>query len=143
MQNDKNFYMCNSVPMRNPQIEQILAVLQLMMDAIGVDTRSELATRAGLAHTTLTRISADNPNPKSLPSWKTWIALSKTTGVPVTFLGDQIVAGGQSPGKGYTQQDPIEIKIRNFLRLLGPEEKQFLLAIIDTLADRIISTKRN
>lgn len=143
MQTAQKLKMCNSGPMRNPQVEQILAVLQIMMDAIGVDTRSELANRAKLVHTTLTRIDADNPKPAWMPSTKTWMKLSKATGVSVTIIGDKIVAGGQLPSQSYIPQDPIEIKVRNFLRLLGPEEKKLLIIMIDTMADKIVSTKRS
>ena len=141
--NAENLYTCKYAPMRNAQIEQILNVLQIMMDAIGVGTRSELATRAGLSHTTLTRLDAENLKPAWLPSAKTWIALSKATGVPVTFLGDKIVGGGQHPGQSYLPQDPIEIKVRNLLRLLGPEEKMFLVSVLDAVAEKMVYTKRN
>lgn len=137
-QNDNSLYMCNSEYMRNEQTEQILDVLQKMMEAIGVDTKSELAIRAGLAHTTLTRIDANNPKPKSLPSWKTWIALSKATGVPVTFLGDKIISGSQQPSQSYVPQDPLEIKFRNFIRLLGPNERKLVISVLDTLADKMV-----
>jgi hypothetical protein len=125
----------NPLPARDPiQVKQIVAIIEEMMDAIGAETRTELATRAGIgAHTTLTRI--DHPDAKHLLSARTWLKLSEATGVPVTFLGNQVIGGGHGPSQSYALKDPIDIRIMNFLNLLRPEGKLRVVKLLEILAE--------
>lgn len=75
------------------------AALRQMMEAAGAADITQLARKAGIAHTTLTRVMSANDEDIT---WKlsasTWMKLSQASGVPITFLGDSIIVEDAKPG---------------------------------------------
>lgn len=127
------------------QLEAIRAVLRQMMLATGDADPTGLAKRASLTHTTLTRVMKNDeasPDVTWTLSAKTWQKLSGVSGVPVTFLGERIIVPGLEPGDRYIIKDPVQARLLRFWDLLGPEEKDFVLSIIDSWAERIIARRR-
>ena len=128
------------------QLAATRAVLRQMMDASGVDDATQLARRAGIAHTTLTRLMStkpigDNPGVTWALSAKTWMKLSEASGVPVTFVGDRILASAQ-PGDRYVVQDPRQVRLLRFWDLLGPTEQELILSTADAWARRLADNSK-
>lgn len=123
------------------QLETVRLVISEMIRAAGVADATSLARKAGLAHTTLTRLFSEDAINWSI-SANTWQKLSAASGVPVTFLGDKIVIPSFEPGDRYIVKDPVEIRLLRFWNLLGPEEKDFVVSLVDSWAERLTRQNR-
>lgn len=130
--------------MSDNQLEAVKEVIRQMIKSAGVDDPTQLAKRAGLAHTTLTRImsSEDGSGLSWTLSAKTWMKLSAASGVAVTFLGDQILVPSPEPGDGDVVQKPIPSRLLRFWNMLGPEEQDLVVSFIDAWAERVVSMRK-
>lgn len=131
--------------MPNEQLVVIREVLRRMMKAAAVDDPTQLAKKANLAHTTLTRImSADaESNLTWTLSAKTWMKLSEASGVAVTFLGDEIMIPSQEPRDGDIVQKQIPARLLRFWAMLGPEEQDLVVSFVDAWAERVLALRKN
>lgn len=122
------------------------ALLRHMIDASGSQDATQLARKAGLAHTTLTRVLADRPDGGDaditwMLSGKTWMKLSKASGVPVTLLGDEIFPANVKPGIGDAAHDERLVYLLEFWERLGTaDNKDRFLQVVDAWAASLSSS---
>ena len=102
MQADAHLLMCDfSLMPEEDQLEAVRSALRHMMKAAQVEDATQLARKAGIAHTTLTRImAADSADVTWTLSAKTWMKLSQASGVPVVLLGDRVIVPDAQPSAG-------------------------------------------
>ena len=132
--------------MDKDQIQVVRAVLRRMIQAAGVNDPTQLAKAAGLAHTTLTRIMSDKegeiaPDITWSLSAKTWMKLSAASGVPVTFLGENIIIPSAEPRDGDIIKQPVAMRLLEFWGDLGPDERELIESTIDAWAERVARRK--
>jgi hypothetical protein len=128
------------------QLEATRAVLRQMMLATGDPNPTQLAKRAGVTHTTLTRIMKDDeagPDVTWALSGATWMKLSGASGVPVTLLGEKILVPGLEPGDSYIIKDRVQARLLRFWDRLSEEGKDLVLAAVDSWAERVALRRKS
>lgn len=128
---------CNYLLMPSDSLAATRAALRQMMEAAGVSDLTQLARKAGIAHTTLTRIMSDEGADVTWSlSAKTWMKLSAVSGVPITLLGDRIVVPDTQPRLGETAAERRRARLLEWWDNLPPGEQEHFFRLMTSWAQR-------
>ena len=114
-----------------------------MMEASGANDLTDLARKANLAHSTLTRPMALGANATWSLSAKTWQRLSEVSGVPVTFIGTKIIVPDAQPRVGDLAHQRRLATLLRFWNQLDGEAQDLFLSMLDAWAKRIAAALKS
>lgn len=137
MQADVQKLTCNYPLMSSGNLTATRAALRQMTEAAGASDLTQLARKAGIAHTTLTRIMSDEGADVTWSlSAKTWMKLLAVSGVPITLLGDRIVVPDAQPRLGETAAERRRARLLEWWDGLPPSEQEHFFRLMTSWAQR-------